>query len=184
VVSRGQLVQIGIGKRHVAMRDGIPLTSPARTLIDLADVVPRRALERAIDEAHYLGLDLAGLPPRRGRRGFGVLASVLREHQPGSTRTRSGVEERMLALCRREGLPRPRVNSLIEGYEADFSWADQRLIVETDHRQSHSTPGAFERDRLRDADLMVAGWRVLRVTDRRLKTEPRAVARQLRALLP
>jgi very-short-patch-repair endonuclease len=57
------------------------------------------------------------------------------------------------------------------------------LIVETVHPYSHGTPGAFEQDRVRDADLLVAGWRVLRVTDRRLRSEPQAVARQLRELL-
>ena len=163
--------------------DGVPVTSPARTLVDLAEVLARRGVERAIDEAAFLKLDLSELRPRDGRRGAPTLAMVLEEHEPGSTRTRSDLEEAMLALCRQGGLPRPRVNAVVEGHEVDFSWRDAGLIVETDGRAGHTTPGAFERDRLRDADLIVAGWRVVRVTDRRLTSEPLAVARQLRRLL-
>jgi hypothetical protein len=79
--------------REVLKRAGIPLTTPARTLIDLADVAPRRTLERAIDEAEYLRLDCTGLAPRHGRRGSGRLSAVLAVHRPGSTRTRSHLEK-------------------------------------------------------------------------------------------
>ena len=94
----------------VTLKDGIRVTTPARTLIDLADVLPRRRLERAFDEAAYLRLDLAPVSPRPGRRGAGVLAQVIAMHEPGSTRTRSELEERMLALCDRFRLPTPEVN--------------------------------------------------------------------------
>jgi very-short-patch-repair endonuclease len=146
-------------------------------------VLPRRALERAIDEAAYLRLDRTGLRPLHGRRGAGLLRRVLAQHDAGSTRTRSELEELMLALCGRAGLPRPLVNQKIEGYEADFSWTDQRLIVETDGWASHGTRTAFERDRVRDAEHTAAGWRVVRITTRRLEREPDAVAEQLRRLL-
>ena len=111
---------------EVAKRAGIPVTTPARTLIDLADVAPRRTLERAIDEAEYLRLDCSGLAPRRGRSGSGRLTSVLAVHAAGSTRTRSELEEMFLALCDKHGLPRPEVNVHIEGYECDFVWREQR----------------------------------------------------------
>jgi very-short-patch-repair endonuclease len=172
-----------VAESERAVVDGIPATSPVRTLIDLADVLPRRALERALDQAAYQRLDLSGLEPRHGRRGAGKLARVLAEHQIGTTLTRSKLEELFLALCRREGLPRPSVNRRIEGHEVDFSWRRRRLIVETDGHAAHGTRGAFERDRVRDAQLTVAGWRVLRVTYRRLVVEPEAAARQLRELL-
>ncbi len=120
--------------------------SPARTLIDLADVAPRRTLERAIDEAEYLRLDCTGLAPRHGRRGSGVLSSVLAVHAAGSTRTRSDLEEMFLALCDSHGLPRPEVNVHIEGYECDFVWREQRLIVETDGGAAHGTRRAKRRD--------------------------------------
>jgi hypothetical protein len=120
---------------EVGNRAGIPVTAPARTLIDLADVAPRRTLERAFDEAEYLRLDCTGLTARHGRRGAGTLSSVLAVHTPGSTRTKSHMEELFIALCDKHGLPRPEVNVHIEGYECDFVWRDQRLIVETDWRR-------------------------------------------------
>ncbi len=165
-------------------RHGIVVTTPARTIVDLADVVKRRrTLERAIDEADYLRLDWTEAAPRHGRRGSGLLASVLAVHTPGSTRTLSELEEMFLALCDRSGFPRPEVNSSIEGYLCDFVWRDQRLIVETDGGQAHGTRRAMESDPVRDADLQIAGWRVIRVTSMRLFRERRALEDQLRRLL-
>ncbi|HET8823136.1 MAG TPA: type IV toxin-antitoxin system AbiEi family antitoxin domain-containing protein [Thermoleophilaceae bacterium] len=164
-------------------REGITVTTPARTLVDLADVAPRRLLERAIDEADYLGLDTDGLEPRRGRRGQGVLSSVLAVHTPGATRTRSELEERFLALCDEHGIERPEVNVDIEGYECDFVWREQALVVETDGGAAHGTARARERDRIKDARLLLAGWRVVRVTWMRLLNEPGQVARELNQLL-
>jgi very-short-patch-repair endonuclease len=158
---------------------GIAVTTPARTFVDLADVLPRRQLERALDEAAYLGLDLSDLQPRRGRRGARLLAEVLDRHEPGTTRTRSELEERLLTLCRRFRFPAPELNSTIEGYEADFVWRDQGLIVETDGWSAHRGRGAFERDRRRDAVLLGAGWRVLRVSYERLEREPEWVAERI-----
>ena len=172
-----------LARPEAATREGIPVTSPARTLIDLADTEPRRSVERAIDEAAYLRLDLTGLKPLHGRRGSGVLAEVLANHGPGTTVTRSQLEEHFLALCRREGLRRPQVNKRINGYEVDFHWRPQRLVVETDGLAAHGTRAAFEKDRLRDAALTAAGWRVVRLTHRRLTAEPDAVAALLRRLL-
>lgn len=168
---------------EVVMREAIPVTTAARTLTDLADVLTERRLQRALDEAHFLGLDLTGLAPRPSRRGSGRLSRVLSAHEPGSTWTRSELEERMLALCRRAGLPAPTVNTKVEGREADFHWPPQRLVLETDGWQSHRTPTAFENDRKRDAQLVEAGWRVVRVTRRRLAGEPDAVGAQLKRLL-
>jgi very-short-patch-repair endonuclease len=167
----------------VTVRDGIRVTTPARTLIDLADVLPRRRLERAFDEAAYLRLNLGGLRAIPGRRGRGVLQRVLEAHQPGSTRTRSALEERMLSLCRSFRLPTPEVNAVVDGYLVDFVWRDQRLIVETDGWQAHGTRTAFERDRRRDAALLAAGWRVLRITYRQLESDPAEVAARIRAAL-
>jgi very-short-patch-repair endonuclease len=177
VVHRAELAEDEIGKRA-----GIAVTKPARTLIDLADVAPKRTLERAIDEAEYLRLDCTGLAPRHGRRGSGVLSSVLAVHAPGSTRTRSKMEEMFLALCDKHGLPRPEVNVHIEGYECDFVWREQRLVVETDGGAAHDTRRAKRRDPVRDADLMIAGWRVWRLSYEQLCHEPATVAGQLVAL--
>lgn len=168
-----------VRSEEVRKRHGTPVTSPARTLVDLADVAPRRTLEKAIDEAEYLRLDCTGLAPRHGRCGSGLLKRVLAEHRPGSTRTRSPLEDVFIALCDRHHLPRPEVNVYIEGYECDFVWREQRLIVETDGGAAHGTTRAKKRDPVRDAELMIAGWRVWRLTYERLSSEPDAVADQL-----
>ena len=162
--------------------DGIPVTTPARTLVDLADVLPRRALERALDEAEYLRLDCGGLRQIRGRRGHGRLTHVLSRHAPGTTRTRSGLEDRFLEFCDAHGLPRPRVNVIVDEKEVDFHWRDARLVVEIDGDAAHRTKKAFETDRIRDAELTVAGHRVVRITEERLGTAPAEVAEQLRLL--
>lgn len=167
----------------ITHRDGIRVTTPARTLIDLADVLPRRQLERALDEAAYLRLDLAPVSPLPGRRGAGVLAQVIARHAPGSTRTRSELEERMLSLCKRCRLPTPEVNTTVQGHEVDFLWRDSRLVVEVDGWAAHGTRSAFERDRRRDADLLAAGWRVLRISWERLRSEPLWVAERLAEVL-
>jgi very-short-patch-repair endonuclease len=162
---------------------GIVVTAPARTLVDLADVASRRALERAIDEAEYLRLDWTAAAPRHGRRGNGRLASVLAVHAPGSTRTRSELEEIFLAFCDERGFPQPEVNVQIEGYECDFVWRGAGLVVETDGARAHGTTRARERDPVRDADIQIAGWRVVRLTSMRLLRQPDAVESQLRRLL-
>jgi very-short-patch-repair endonuclease len=172
-----------LGTHEVTRKEGIPVTTPTRTMLDLAAVVSRRELERAMDEAAYLRLDLGGLEPRRGRRGGAAISRVLAEHRAGATRTRSELEERVLALCRRAALHAPEVNAKVEGFTVDFAWRAQQLILETDGWQAHGTRAAFERDRRRDADLTIAGWRVLRVTWARVTREPQAVAAQLSALL-
>jgi len=174
IIHRSALPQGDVTTKH-----GIPVTTPARTFVDLADLLPRRRLERGLDEAAYLRLDLSDLKPRPGRRGSGVLTSVLQSHAPGTTRTRSDLEERMLTLCESFRLPTPEVNTSIEGYEVDFVWGEQKLIVETDGWRAHGTRTAFERDRRRDADLLAAGWRVLRISYERLEREPAWVAERI-----
>ena len=174
-----------LDENEVTKLAGIPVTTPARALIDLADVAPQRTLERAIDEAEYLRLDCTGLEPRHGRRGSGRLSSVLAVHTAGSTRTRSELEEMFIKLCDNHDLPRPRVNAQIEGYECDFVWPEQRLIVETDGSAAHAGERRRARDLERDAELVAAGWRVIRVTYERLMREPERVAEQIaRALRP
>lgn len=165
-------------------RHGIVVTTPARTITDLADAVRRRrTLERAIDEAHYLGLDLDELAPRPGRRGSGLLSSVLAVHTAGSTRTRSELEELFLAIIDRAGLPRPEVNAEVEGFECDFVFREARLIVETDGGAAHATSRAKKRDPARDARLMEAGWRVWRLPYQQVVENPDRVEADLIRLL-
>jgi very-short-patch-repair endonuclease len=178
---RGALIihRSALPAEDVVLMEGIPVTAPARTITDLADFVSARRVARLIDEADYLGLPLHDLRPRPGRRGRGRLARVLAQHDPGSTRTRSELEERMLSLLRGHRSAPPELNCSIEGYEADFVWREQRLIVETDGWRAHGTRGAFERDRRRDAELTAKGWRVLRVSYAQLVREPAWVAERI-----
>jgi very-short-patch-repair endonuclease len=136
-----------------------------------------------LDEAAYLRLELERLEPRPARRGAGVLAQAIALHAPGSIRTRSELEERMLALCKRFRSPTPEVKYDLQGHEVDFLWRDSRLVVEVDGWAAHGTRGAFERDRRRDADLLAAGWRVLRISWERLRSEPLWVAERVAEVL-
>jgi hypothetical protein len=174
---RGLIVHRAPVEGERVRRRGIVVTTPARTIVDLADVVAkRRTLELAVDEAEYLRLDWTGAAPRGGRNGSGLLASVLAVHEPGTTRTVSEFEEDFLAFCDDHGFPRPAVNCSIEGYLCDFVWNDCRVIVETDGRQAHGTRRARERDPIRDAELQLAGWKVLRITWRRFVEDRDGVA--------
>ena len=181
--ARGVVVHWSALDGERVRRAAIVVTTPARTLLDLADVVPRRTLERAMDEAEYLRLDTDGLGPRHGRTGTGVLASVLAVHRPGTTRTRSELEEMFLALCDDHGIDRPDVNVQIEGFECDFVFREQWLVVETDGAAAHGTRRAMERDPLRDATLLAVGWRVWRLSYEEVVRRPQRVAEELGRLL-
>jgi very-short-patch-repair endonuclease len=172
--------------RH-SVRKGIPVTTPARTLLALAATRSTRRLEQAIERAGRHGvLDIPELTrlceASRGRKGTGRLSSVLAHYRPLPD-TRSKLERRFLRLCRDAGLPRLAVNVPVLGYEVDFLWPGARLVVELDGFEYHRDRGAFERDRRRDARLQLAGYRVVRITDRRLVEEPEAAAAELRTLL-
>lgn len=162
---------------------GLPVTAPARTLIDLADVATARELERATHEALTRRLLnarrlRAELDQNRGRRGVTRLKQLLEAGGPLTT-TRSEAEERFLSLVRAAGLPSPEVNVNIYGHEVDFLWREQQLVVEVDGFQFHSSRDAFERDRQRDAELQGAGLRVLRVTWRQIVDAPYATLTNL-----
>ena len=148
--------------------EGIPCTTLARTLVDLGDVLDRRAVERAVEQADVLRLfDLPEVHraiKRAGpRRGAGLLSSVL-ENLNGPTLTESGLEEAFLAICREAGVPTPEVNAwmtLADGsaIKIDFLWRKERLAVETDGHPFHRTRQSRERDTKRDQLLRLAGLR-------------------------
>jgi hypothetical protein len=176
----------------VTVIDGIPCTTVARTLLDLAAVIDRRSLERAINQAEILQLfDLravnATLERAGRRRGTRALRETLTDLDPLIARTRNELEEAFLAGCRRSGLPLPDVNAwlTIDGhtFRPDFLWRSHRLIVETDGWETHSTRRAFERDRRRDLLLLRAHYRTVRVTWRQVFGAWPEVAAGLRPLL-
>jgi very-short-patch-repair endonuclease len=173
-------------QHEVTTRDGIPVTTPARTLLDLARTLSRRELERALDQSVRQELfDRAALDAvirdHAGERGVGRLRRALSTHVAGTTLTRSELEERFIAVCDAASIRRPRVNAYVAGLEVDFLFPEARLVVETDGWQFHRTRAQFERDRERDAILVRAGYRTLRFTHRQLTTTPHEVAQTLRA---
>jgi very-short-patch-repair endonuclease len=181
-IHRATRLRSNEAQRHHGMR----VTTPARTLLDLASSLPRRALERAMDQAEILELfDLAAfrvvIDAHRGERGARRLAAALEEHDAGTTLTRSELEERFLALCAAQALERPQTNVRLGGLEVDFLFAARRLVVEVDGYRFHRTRKAFERDRQRDAILARAGYRTLRFTHRQLTGAPAEVAQTIRS---
>lgn len=167
--------------------DGIPVTTPARTLLDLAGVVGPRRLEAAFRDADRRGLldppvleELCALSPRR--RGVRHLRALVAAYRP-TPETRSALEHRFVQLCRRAGLPQPAVNVPAGGYEVDALWPAQRLVVELDGYAFHHDRDSFERDRVRDEALQLAGYRVVRVTHRRLVEDPDSIVGSIRSLL-
>ncbi|MGI8592806.1 MAG: type IV toxin-antitoxin system AbiEi family antitoxin domain-containing protein [Solirubrobacteraceae bacterium] len=168
----------------VTIHFGIPVTTVARTLLDLAAVLDDKALARAVNiarlERHLRLDDLAGLLVRSpGRTTRRLRPFVDRDDAP----TRSAFEDAFLAFVDRHGLPRPQVNQSVAGYEVDMLWPELRLIVELDGRAYHDSDQPFEHDRDRDADLLAAGFPVVRITWRRLIDTPAREARRLAGLL-
>lgn len=176
-----------------AVVDGIPCTSVALTLLGLAAVTDRRQTERACDEAEVQELfDLRAveelLDRAAGRRGAGTLRAVLREHAIATTLTRSELEERVLAVCRRAQLPLPKVNEPVPcgagiWHTVDFLWPAQQVVLEADGHRYHRTRRSVERDRRREADLVIAGNRVLRTTWLQVERDPARVSATVAAAL-
>jgi very-short-patch-repair endonuclease/predicted transcriptional regulator of viral defense system len=176
-----------VDPRDVRMRGAVPVTSPARTLVDVAALLPRAKLERAVAEAGAKRLAsrsdlLAQLDRSPARPGAGALRALL-DQEGGPKLTRSEAERKLLELVRAAQLPPPRVNARVGSYEADFLWPDARVIVEVDGYAFHSSRTAFERDRRRDADLSARGFTVIRVTWRQVVEEPEAVVARISAAL-
>ena len=168
--------------------EGIPVTTVARTLLDLAEVLPFSQLHRTFEAAERLRIldmrSVAELIERsRGRHGLRPLRALVEHSRLPEPAARSELERRFLDLCDEAGLPRPAVNVLVAGFEVDALWPAERLVVELDGHEFHRTRPAFERDRARDAALVVAGYVVVRITYRRLLAEPARIADELRTLL-
>ncbi len=138
---------------------GIPVTTPARTLVDLADVLNPKQLTRAMNEALVLRL----VTPAE-------LTTLL-------------LEDDFTRFLKRHNLPLPERNQTIAGHEVDAVYREQRLVIELDSRQFHTTTRAFEQDRDRDADILNAGFSTIRITDHRLKEQQANEAKRLRQIL-
>jgi very-short-patch-repair endonuclease len=171
-----------------AIVDAIPVTSVARTLVDLADVLPEKRLADAVHEAEVqrrfdlraIERVLDRLPGRKGRHKLGRVLAAYSDVQPF---TRSEAERRVLRLCARHQLPLPRANFFIGGNEVDFFWPEADLVLEFDGAATHLTRRAFHADRARDRALAVKGIHVVRATWRDLTSHEDSLARELSAIL-
>ena len=169
------------------LRNGIPVTSPVRTILDLACTsVSVRALRRAVRGAEVQGLVTvaqltARLAKTRGRRGTARLRELIGE---GPAPTRSELEDRTLDLLLAHGFPRPAINARIAGLtrpvEVDFRFPELRLIIEADGARYHRGKLAGGLDAARQAMLETAGYRVVRVSWTRITRDRDQTARRLR----
>ena len=163
------------------------MTSLPRTLLDLAATVRFDWLEKMVERSEELGLfDLRAvedlLARTVGHHGHKRLRSAIALYKPSSF-TRSGLERRFLDLVMEAGLPQPRTNFVEQGIELDCYWPAHRFAVELDVFETHGTRAAFERDRKRQEDLLLAGIGMTRVTGPRLEREPWEVMRRVGRLL-
>jgi very-short-patch-repair endonuclease len=148
----------------VTTRHHIAVTTAARTIADLRRTAPPKLVRRAIRQAEYDRLPVG-------------------DHGAETARTRSDLERRFLALCRRHHLPEPEVNVKVGRFTVDFLWRHEGLVVETDSYRTHGGSQAFHDDRERDNELVAVGLEVLRFTDVRIENEPAAVAALVSARL-
>ncbi len=175
------------GPEDVTTKDGFPTTTIARTLFDFAEVAPYDSLKGASEEADRLKLlrlgELEAVCERgRGRRALKPMRRLLVELGPPDE-GRSPLEIRFAAFVREHRLPPPVQNADVLGHEVDALWPEAKLIAELDSWEHHGHRAAFERDRARDPKLLIAGYRTLRVTHRRLDRESERLADQIRQLL-
>jgi hypothetical protein len=179
---------------EVEVRDGIPVTSAARAVLDLAGEKGEAAVEAALREMEYLGIyGRASLPVLLERHPNHLGASACREaldqvrKDPGG-RLRSPLEELFLPFLDTHHIPRPRLNAWIpvgdDQFQVDCLWPQARLIAELDGFQSHGTRRAFRSDRKRDRQLGAQDYRVVRITKDQVRNEPGDLAADLRSLLP
>jgi very-short-patch-repair endonuclease len=168
--------------------DGIPVTSPGRTVLDLAPNKSWRDLGRflrSLDDDELLDRRRveALLSRTAGHPGNAKLTAALRAYKPETATLRSDLEKRFRDLVLVSGLPRPQMNALVEGYELDAYWESEGFAVELDVYGTHGSPTSFEADRERADDLLLAGIELIRVTDVRLAREPRETIARVAAHL-
>jgi very-short-patch-repair endonuclease len=205
---RGRQIDVTVGKHaerpgirfhraqldptEVTQRKGIPVTTPERTIIDIAATLTPSQLERAIRQAEYEHLTTLAtltscLSSRHAGRGAKALRKALALADSGKGITRKELERRFRAFTRKYALPPPDTNVQMRigdrWIEADCVWHDDRLMVELDSRAAHHNVHAFESDRARDRALQAAGWKVIRITWRQLTEERDAIAAHLYSLL-
>lgn len=164
-----------LDSKQVTRRQGIPVTTPIATLVDIAANLDHDGIERAINEADKRNLTdpeslraaLDGFPKRPG---LAALKDVL--DGPTFTLTDSQLERRFLPIVRKAGLPMPETQTEVNGFRVDFFWPELGLVVETDGLTYHRTPAEQARDRVRDQVHTAAGLTSLRFTRSQVRFEP------------
>jgi predicted transcriptional regulator of viral defense system len=186
---RRSLPGVRVHRRRLVERAdcrGFPVTSVARTLLDLAGTLSFRQLRRAMAEADYRGLldpnEIAAVLGR-GRSGSRALRRALDTHLPELAQTLSVLEERFVELCETAGLPLPEVNASVGSMRVDALWPDQRVAVELDGGDAHGSWAQIKRDRQRELALRAKGLQVVRYTWEQIKTRPDEIAADLWRLL-
>lgn len=183
-----------LGPGEAGVCDGIPCTSPARTLVDLAGRLGNASLSRLVEQAAVLRLldvrEVDRVLAHGRRRGAPQLRAILEawRSKDGSTPLlRSLLEARLRPKLIEANLPCPQCNVELwiggERFEVDLLWEEQRLVIETDGEETHGTRAAFQRDRRRDQILTAAGYRTARVTWRQMEDEPTAVVSRIQRML-
>lgn len=170
-------------RTDVRGREGLRLTSPARTIYDLASTEPLRQVEQALEEAIVRRitseLEIRLVMERYGNRPGSAAIRTILESQQGSGFTRSAAERALLELITAAGLPSPEKNVRMGALVVDFLWRAEHVVAEVDGYQFHGHRAAFERDRRRDQKLRAAGFTVIRITWRALQAEPFGVVADL-----
>jgi hypothetical protein len=171
--------------RDVTRHLGIPVTSPARMLLDMAPRLTDKQLRRGVNK---MRLDHGLTPPQLAdvthrcsrHRGARLLEPFAASRRAA---TRSCLEDKFADFCERHGLPEPLLNEPIGGREADAFFPIERLIVEVDGYEVHSGRVSFEGDRDKDADMLALGLPTVRVTEERIDTDPVREAARLHRIL-
>jgi very-short-patch-repair endonuclease len=176
----------GLRPDDVTTHEGIPVTTPTQTLIDLAVTLDARHLERAVNEADKLDLVdpatlLESLDRYTAREGVGRLRDMLGAQV--FRLTDSELERRFLRLVRRAKVPMPQTGARLNGFKVDFFWPDLGLVVETDGLRYHRTPAQQGRDRVRDQAHTAAGLTTLRFTHSQVVSDPALVQRTLQRVV-
>jgi len=192
----GRVAGVRIRRRRLAdedvtVHDGVPVTTVARTLFDLASDVRAQELAGAVDEAHRRGLyDQTAVDAQfgRGRNGTVAFRKMLAERHPERERARSTLETLGIDLFGAHGLPLPQINVWFpelgdDGGEVDLLWPEERVVVELDGWDFHRFRRQFEDDRRKSVELLAMGYAVLRFTWRQTADQPEWVVAHVRAQL-
>ncbi len=171
--------------RDIHIRQGLLITSPARTLLDMAPRMMDKALKRRVNEARRAEIltlaDLADVIDRFPHHPGGKRLKPLLTVKGGPTR--SEWEDKFPAFCQQYGLPEPVMSTFVAGYEADALFPEEKIVIELDSWEFHKDKVAFETDRDKDLDRQLAGYAPVRITWDRIEYRSAREAARLHELV-